>query len=963
MAIMMGDSMTNGALAGSVLFVGTGPVLAQDNSNFFWNNSTQSLGIGTSSPVNDLTVRKSDTGTVGIDVINTNTTAGAANAQVFLQVAGANGGDAVTVYEVVMGARWIVGIDNSDSDKFKFVASTQSAQVCLVMTTDGKIGVTEPNPTARLHLPAGTASVAPLKLTSGTNLSSLEDGAVEWDGNRLFITSGTKRRQLAFNEVANVLDFGAPGDGSADDGPAFRAAVASLTDTGGVIWVPPDRQYVIDSEVVIRSYYPIYLVSTMGTPSGVYTGVSPPAPPRPEFGFIRPGANLATSMFRWTQPVGASEVYHGAGGGMIGVTIWDELTSSGFTRNVTIPQAVHIEGAVYFLMRDVNFRRIKGRAINVGDITILEAMNCKVHECGDTPVSAAATKVWQVAAVGPVYVDEMADFNSTANADFVPFPASEVVGDYLAIGFFQPFTKLTFDYANGTAGVGGVVAWEYWANTSPQPQWKALSDVVDNTNGFTAATADGRTVTWSPPNDWKPLSINAVNELYYYVRARVTTAYSTNPVLDQGFVEEIRPAIHIGTGTTFAGTYWDHSFCEAGYATMVVIEPVGGATFSRAYFENSADIQGFPELQNPYIDARGAVVIGDHSAFNALGTATTAITLRKPNSVVRDCRFGCAGKALDVPFAAQSAEILGNFFIGCGAGADVITTDALTTRIDGNYFSGAGRIRMSANSHRSQVNNNKFVVPVTSQSVIQVDSWYTVVNNNLIDGNDSTQGHGIDLLAVADHAVGNVVTRLAGPSTTSGIRTSGAAGTSSVMNNRVEDCPTAYSFDSSTIHSGNIADGKLLTFLQPLETELAATRRQADLALVTGATSPSVISSPAYGLQWAAGARDEVVLLSLALPENFDRTQNVIVILVVSSGTTDAATFTVKSYWDGGGAITDIATDSTPSASEHEITATIAAADVPDTAKRLSLALLPFTAHNTDPVRLFGVRIGVQMPK
>jgi hypothetical protein len=33
MAIMMGDSMTGGAVAGSVLFVGAGPVLAQDNAN------------------------------------------------------------------------------------------------------------------------------------------------------------------------------------------------------------------------------------------------------------------------------------------------------------------------------------------------------------------------------------------------------------------------------------------------------------------------------------------------------------------------------------------------------------------------------------------------------------------------------------------------------------------------------------------------------------------------------------------------------------------------------------------------------------------------------------------------------------------------------------------------------------------------------------------------------------------
>lgn len=50
-------------------------------------------------------------------------------------------------------------------------------------------------PTAWLHLAAGTssASTAPLKFTAGTNLSATEAGAMEYDGNRLYLTNNTGR--------------------------------------------------------------------------------------------------------------------------------------------------------------------------------------------------------------------------------------------------------------------------------------------------------------------------------------------------------------------------------------------------------------------------------------------------------------------------------------------------------------------------------------------------------------------------------------------------------------------------------------------------------------------------------------------------------------------------------------------------------------------------------------------------
>lgn len=52
------------------------------------------------------------------------------------------------------------------------------------------------SPTAVLHIKAGTAtaSTAPLKLTSGTNLTTPENGAIEFDGTNIFITVGGVRK-------------------------------------------------------------------------------------------------------------------------------------------------------------------------------------------------------------------------------------------------------------------------------------------------------------------------------------------------------------------------------------------------------------------------------------------------------------------------------------------------------------------------------------------------------------------------------------------------------------------------------------------------------------------------------------------------------------------------------------------------------------------------------------------------
>src|SRR5574343_32950 len=68
-AVSIGGNVTGGT-AGSVLFVGAGSVLAQDNANFFWDDTNNRLGIGTPTPEAPLEIVT--VGTTGLSYLATN---------------------------------------------------------------------------------------------------------------------------------------------------------------------------------------------------------------------------------------------------------------------------------------------------------------------------------------------------------------------------------------------------------------------------------------------------------------------------------------------------------------------------------------------------------------------------------------------------------------------------------------------------------------------------------------------------------------------------------------------------------------------------------------------------------------------------------------------------------------------------------------------------------------------------
>ena len=93
--------------------------------------------------------------------------------------------------------------------------------------------------TARTNLGLGAAALLNLGTTAGT-VAEGDKVAQLGAGSVVTSTGSTTARSLSnrFADVVNVKDFGAVGDGIADDAPAFRAAAQIAMNTGKTIYFP-----------------------------------------------------------------------------------------------------------------------------------------------------------------------------------------------------------------------------------------------------------------------------------------------------------------------------------------------------------------------------------------------------------------------------------------------------------------------------------------------------------------------------------------------------------------------------------------------------------------------------------------------------------------------------------------------------------------------------------------------------
>ncbi len=122
-------------------------------------------------------------------------------------------------------------------------------------------------------------------------------------------------------------------------------------------------------------------------------------------------------------------------------------------------------------------------------------------------------------------------------------------------------------------------------------------------------------------------------------------------------------------------------------------------------------------------------------------------------------------------------------------------------------------------------------------------------------------------------------------------------------------------------------------------------------------STPTYIGDAAESavITWASSNND-IIGLSTSLPADFDTTRDCYVELVTASGgTANAATLTVETSWDDGAVVSDTATGAASTTAGSAI-ATIAAADVPAGASRVTIMLTP-AAHTTDTMLLRRARL------
>lgn len=115
--------------------------------------------------------------------------------------------------------------------------------------------------------------------------------------------------------------------------------------------------------------------------------------------------------------------------------------------------------------------------------------------------------------------------------------------------------------------------------------------------------------------------------------------------------------------------------------------------------------------------------------------------------------------------------------------------------------------------------------------------------------------------------------------------------------------------------------------------------------------SPASDGDNSDRILWAASNNDPIAV-SVPLSQELDTSEDLVLhFRIVSGGTTDAVGFSVESFFNEGDTKVTDTTGTNQTTTWAEVTATIAAADIPTGAQKLTINLVP-VAHTTDTMAL-----------
>jgi hypothetical protein len=164
--------------------------------NLFFNRTSMNLGIGTNNPTSRLQLNDAGAATILLS--------GGLRSDVTLVDAGA-GENLKRIFFRSIDGKLIFGSENDAIN-----SASNKVIILAGFAASGNMGIGIDPPTARLHIAAGTAtaSTAPLKFTSGTNLTTAEAGAMEFNGTNLFFSPSTTRHTVNHGLTGSAtLDF------------------------------------------------------------------------------------------------------------------------------------------------------------------------------------------------------------------------------------------------------------------------------------------------------------------------------------------------------------------------------------------------------------------------------------------------------------------------------------------------------------------------------------------------------------------------------------------------------------------------------------------------------------------------------------------------------------------------------------------------------------------------------------